>query len=203
MRVVGCQSRKVTHKTSAVTRQRDAVSSLLHLYFRSRVLFGCPSSTSLFSPTLDSVMSLQFSAFLFVCFKTRHFFGSHGPLKKTHASLISEGLRMLLLILSKQVELTCLSDTALCWEFCCRPLDLSYLPSLRGSRDGAPCGYFLGQSHLFPTRLQQCLSPGLAQAAGVSATEQKKPGLPGVERGPVRQPIRARLAWRCGPGPPR
>lgn len=82
MRVVGCQSRKVTHKTSAVTRQRDAVSSLLHLYFRSRVLFGCPSSTSLFSPTLDSVMSLQFSAFLFVCFKTRHFFGSHGPLKK-------------------------------------------------------------------------------------------------------------------------
>lgn len=109
---------------------------------------------------------------------------------------------MLLLVLSKQVEFMCLSDMALAWGTLLLVLHLSYLPSLGESREGSPCGYFLGQSHLSPNRPKQRLSPGLARAAGVSAREQKQ-GLPGVERGPVRQPIRARLAWRCGTGPPR
>lgn len=107
---------------------------------------------------------------------------------------------MSLLVLSKQVEFMCLSDTALGWGALLPALRLSYLPSLGESREGSPCGYFLGQSHLSPNKPKQRLS--LARAAGVSAREQKK-GLPGVERGPVRQPIRARLAWRCGTGPPR
>lgn len=82
-------------------------------------------------------------------------------------------------------------------------LDLSHLLSLGGSRGRSPSGFLLGQSHLSPMRPKQCLSPSLARAAGVSARAQKKQGLAGVERGPVRQPIRARLGWRCGTGPPR
>lgn len=67
-----------------MARQRDAVSPLLHLYFRVRVLLPAlpPPRSLLLSPT--RLCPCNFQCFLFVCFKTRHFFGSHGPLKTSY-----------------------------------------------------------------------------------------------------------------------
>lgn len=139
---------------------------------------------------------------VFVCFQTRHFFGSCGPLKTSYKPHLRRTENVAFgfeqtggIAVCKRYDLAVGTQ---------RPApELSHPPSLGEAEKEALAGTSLDD----PTSPQPvpngCLSPGLARAAGVSAREQKKQGLPGVERGPVRQPIRARLAWRCGTGPPR